>query len=45
MSFDYPHTCPKIDKNITEFKDQLSVAVNEIALNVFLVTEATVFLP
>lgn len=23
MSFDYPYTCPKIDKNITEFKDQL----------------------
>lgn len=23
MSFDFPYTCPKIDKNITEFKDQL----------------------
>ena len=23
MSFDFPHTCPKIDKNIDEFKDQL----------------------
>ena len=23
MSFNYPYTCPKIDKNITEFKDQL----------------------
>ena len=23
MSFDYSYTCPKIDKNITEFKDQL----------------------
>ena len=23
MSFNYPHTCPKIDKNISEFKDML----------------------
>ena len=23
MFFDFPHTCPKIDKNINEFKDQL----------------------
>ena len=30
MSFDYPHTCPKIDKNITEFKDQLYQLIDNL---------------
>ena len=30
MSFDFPHTCPKIDKNIDEFKDQLFQHIDNI---------------
>ena len=30
MSFNYPYTCPKIDKNINEFKDQLFQHIDNI---------------
>ena len=30
MFFDFPYTCPKIDKNIDEFKDQLFQHIDSI---------------